>query len=364
MRPLSTFVYFKRCFFKVFPMVATVSLSVAALYFMGMFVSQLNETVNEASVYGYEKASLIASGKSGFSDKDLEIMKRISKDVDAYTVILGSVSHKSILGSTSTDIVMSDEDGAVTIFNHMGFHLLEGKLPASPNEIVIHEKLSKAYGIQVGDRVEKDRENWYLDEDVIITGIYSGKAVMGIGITHTENLAEGQPYLSYYICGSGDKLNKINRYITEQFANKYHVYTYEGQKEKQKQFNVPMDAMKMFLGVILVIAIGVFLTNITSVQYANRRKELQLLNAIGYTRRQLIYKALREIAMAAVSGYIFGLIIAVILGLVLNVVFFNDTGTVMPLFIPGSMLVVGLVPIAILLFGMLVPIRHTRFRDN
>lgn len=362
-RPLSTFVFFKRCFSKVFPMLATVSLSVAALYFMAMFVSQLNETVKEASVYSYEKASLIVSGKGGFSDKDLQTIKSLSKDLASYTIMLGSVSHKSIVGSTSTDLLMSDEDGAVAIFNHMRFKLLEGKLVALPNEIVIHEKIAKAYGLRAGDRIERDRENWYLNEDVIVTGIYSGKAVMGIGITRAENLAVGGPYISYYICGSREKLNSIDRSITEQFANTYRVYTYENQKVKLKQFNVPMNAMKVFLGVILVIAIGVFLTNITSVQYANRRKELQLLNAIGYTRQQLILKALREIAMASVSGYIVGLILAVLLGLTLNIVFFKDAGTVMPLLLPSSMMIIGLVPIFIILFGMLAPIRHTRFRD-
>lgn len=363
MRPLSTFVFFKRCFSKVFPMVITVSLSVAALYFMSMFVDQLNEVVNEASVYGYEKASMIFSGKSGFSDKDLQAMRGISKDLATYAIKLGSVSHKSIVGSTSTDILMSDEDGAVAIFNHLGFKLLEGKLPVLPNEIVIHEKIGKAYGLKSGDLVEKGRQNWYLDEDVIVTGIYAGKAVMGIGVTQADNLDVGGPYTSYYICGSREKLNRFDRYITEQFANTYHVYTYEGQKVNLKQFNGPISAMKVFLGVILVIAIGVFLTNITSVQYANRRKELQLLNAIGYTRRQLIRKALREIAMASVSGYIVGLILAVILGLTLNIVFFNDAGTDMPLLLPSSIMTVGLVPIAIILFGMLAPIRHTRFRD-
>ncbi len=363
MRPLSTFVFLKSCFSKVFPMVATVSLSVAALYFMGMFVSQLDETVNEASVYGYEKASIIISGKSGFSDKDLQTMKMINKDLDNYIIMLGGVSHKSIIGYTSTDILMSDKDGAAAIFKHMGFQLLEGNLPASQNEIIIHDKIRKAYGLQVGDRIDKGRENWYLDENAIVTGIYAGKAVMGIGITRDENLIVGGPYTSYYICGSRDKLSSIDPSITEQFAKTYRVYTYESQKEKMKQFNVPINAMKVFLGVILVIAIGVFLTNITSVQYANRRKELQLLNAIGYTRRQLIHKALREIAMASLTGYLVGIILAIILGLTLNIIFFNDAGTDMPLFLPGSMMTVGLVPIAIIWFGMLAPVRNMRFRD-
>lgn len=363
MRPLSTLIYFKRCFSKVFPVVTTVALSVMALYFMAMFVSQLNETIREASVYGYKRASLIVSGKNGFSKQDMEKVKSISKDLGVYTVILGGVSHKSIIGTTSTDLLFSNKEEALEIFKHMGCKLLEGKLPDAPNDIVIQKKIAKAYGLKPGDKVIKGRENWYLEEDVTVTGIYSGNTVMGIGVTTGEKVLKGSPFTSFYICGTREQLNGIDQQLISEFAKVYRVYTYDNQIANLKRFSVPMSAMKLFLGVILVITIGVFLANITSVQYANRKKELQLLHAIGYTRKQIIMKSLKEISLASVSGYFVGLLLTIILALILNLLFLSEVGSSLPILLPVSMLTVGLVPISIILFGMLAPIQHTRFRD-
>lgn len=361
MRPLSAFAYIKGSVSKILPMVITVCLATAILYFLSLFLIKMDDQTMEATSYTMEHVSYIAGGKSGIPAEEIEKLKNQSGDVDIYPADFCSVVYKTIIGGMSADIYMLGEEDIKAFMKIEGFSLYKGRLPQNSSEIILHQKLAANYVLKVGSIIKKDTKKWYINEDLKVVGLFSGKGVMGISIEDKNALRFGLPYVSAVVAGKDIK--RANEYIDKKLSFKYNVNTLRSNEEFMDKFNGPIDIMKIFVGVILVGVLGVFLANITSIQYSIRKKELELLYAVGYTRKYIIAKALREISIASLIGYVFGIILSLVLTWTLNICFLADKGLDMPLIASGALLKMLMVPAAITLFGMIAPVRTSKFRD-
>lgn len=363
MKPLSALSFIKGSFSKLLPMVTTVCLAVAILYFMSMFTEQLDTQVNETNTYPLKNMSIVLGGKTGISNDEMQSIINNIGDNKSFLIDLFDVSYNSIVGKTGAYIVMSQQKDIMSIMNLQNHKLLEGELPQKPMEVILHKKLALNYGLKVGSVVKKETKGWYINKDVKVVGIFEGKGVTGIGMVEENLLKIGNPYISLAIGGDENSMITTNKYIEKNFSSKFQILTLSTMESFMDNFNSPISAIKLFVGIVLVGVIGVFLVNITTIQYSLRRKELELLHAIGYTRKYIIKKALKEIGIAAVIGYFCGIILAVLLGWGINICFLSEKGLDMPLILPSSMITMLLVPFAITLFSMLAPLKLTRFRD-
>lgn len=363
MRPLSVFAFIKGNIPKLLPMVITVCLAVTVLYFMAMFTEQINTGVKEVSIYPLEKMSIIQGDKSGISKEDINSLTKNIWNSKIFAVDCLFVTYHNIVGYTSAVAIMSQQKDIESLMKIQGFSLIGGKLPIKPLEIVIHKKLAKDYGLNVGSIIKKDSKGWNTDKDLKVAGIFDGKAVTAIGVDDNSSLIAGNPHVSLIIAGNQSSLQIANNFIEKNLSNKYSTLTIKSEQDFIVKFNGPIKALELFIGLVLLSVIGVFLSNITSIQYSLRKKELELLNAIGYTRKYIIKKSLKEIGIAAGLGYISGIMIAIILGWVINICILNDKGMNFTLFLGDSMLYTLIVPLGIILFSIRAPLKLTRFRD-
>lgn len=365
MKPLSVAAYTRGSFFKMLPMTITVGLSVAILYFMSMFVTQLDTQIRESSIYPLENMTLIYAGKEGIAGDDIKNINANAGGAKCIPVGTFDARYSSIVGYSSAMLLMLQQRDLAPLMDSQGFKLIEGSLPQKPMEVLLHKKLAQNHGFKVGDTVKKGTKGWQLAGDVKISGIYEGRAVMGIGILELDRLVAGNPDISLAILGLADEdsLAAVNKYIDENFSEKYQAYTIGYMKKFMGNFNGPINAMKLFVGIILVGIIGIFLVNITTIQYTLRRKELELLSAIGYTRKYIIGKSMKEIGIAAVLGYLAGIPLAVFMGLGINMLLLSEKGIDMPLVLFGGMRDMLLVPLAIILLSLRIPLKLTKFKD-
>ncbi|MDP4091775.1 MAG: ABC transporter permease [Bacillota bacterium] len=363
MKPLSAFAFIKGSIPKLLPMAITVCLAVAVLYFMAMFTQQINTGVEEAGIYPLEKMSLILGDKSGVSKDDINNIGKNISNSKIFVINPIDVTYYNIIGYTSAFIIMSGQKDIEPIMKMQNFKLIEGCLPQKPMEIVLNKKLAENYGFKLGTVIRKNTKGWRIEKDLKVVGIFEGRAVTGMGMEDESILKPRNPYISLLVGSDAGSLQPVNKYIEKNFSGKYQTLTLEAEKNTLNNFNGPINALELFIGLVLICVIGVFLSNITSIQYSLRRKELELLNAIGYTRKYIVKKALKEIAVAAGLGYIVGILLAVALGWGMNICFLSEKGMSFPLFLGGSMFSVLIVPAAIILFSIKAPLKLTKFRD-
>ena len=364
MRPLSAIKYIRSCMGKLLPIIITVCLGVAIMYFMVMFVNQLGQSVNIMGLYPYENASMVWGGKKGI---DVTDSKKIidysrSKGAQTFSVDGYSISYNIVVGKTGGTILMTDKDDIKDIVNTLKLKISEGNLPQKQGEILLDERLAKNYGLSVGTIVKKNTDGWYVNMDLKIAGIYRGKAAMGIGIIDKQYLNLGEPYISLAIAGPAESIKDINNYLDE-FSSKYTVDTFQSQSKMLDKLNGPITAMQLFCGVILVCVIGIFIANITSIQYTVRKKELELLHAIGYSRGYIVMKSFKEMSIASLIGYILGIGVAVLIGWIMNIYMLEENGTAMTLILPKDIILMLIIPLCLSLFSMFAPIKLTKFKE-
>ena len=364
MRPLSAIKYIRSCIGKLLPIIITVCLGVAIMYFMVMFVAQLGKSVNIMGLYPYENASMVWGGEKGIDDSDSKKIIDYSKSKGAPTFIVDgySISYRIIVGKTGGTVLMVDKEDINDIISKLKLTLSEGSLPQKHGEILLDERLAKNYGLSVGSVVNKNTDGWYINMDLKIAGIYTGKAAMGIGILDKQYLNLGDPYVSLAITGPTESMEDINNYI-DQFSSKYTVNTFQSESKMLDKLNGPITAMELFCGGILVCVIGIFIANITSIQYTVRKKELELLHAIGYSRGYIVMKSFKEMSIAALIGYVLGVGVAILIGWIMNIYMLEENGTAMTLILPKDIIMMLIIPLCLSLFSMLAPIRLTKFKE-
>lgn len=361
MRPLSVFMFIKGSVKKILPVVITVCLAVSILYFLSMFTRQLDEQVNEVSLYPVKNMSMITGDRSGISASDIENIKKNIGDENVYFCDSWNADYYSIVGKTGTQLLMFSLEDIPVIMDIQNLKLTQGHLPQNKNEIVLHKKLAANRGIKLGAVISKKDKGWYINDDMKVVGLFEGESVIGIG--YEGPLEPGMPWGSVIIDGDKASLVAANKYIEANLAGKYSVNTVNTVRKMLENFNAPMNTMKLFIGFVLVLVVGIFLSNIITIQYTLRKKELELLHAIGYTKKYIILKGFKEIGIASIIGYLAGITLAVLIGWGINIYFLDAKGLSMTLLSGRSILTMFIVPIAITTLSMTAPVKLTKFRD-
>lgn len=363
MKPLSVFVFLKGSIKKILPVTITVCLGVAILYFMAMFTMQLDLQVNEVALYPFKNMSVIYGEKTGVSAEDIYQLKKNINNEKLLMSDFWYINYYSIVGNTTTSLILLEEKDAKAIMDTLDLKLTQGQLPKNKMEVILHKKLGANRGVKLGTIISKNEKGWHINEDIKVVGFFEGESVIGIGINGEEIINPNMPGASVLVCGDKEGLASVNNYIEKDLGEKYQISTLGISKNEMDKFYAPMSTMKLFIGIVLILVIGIFLSNITTIQYTLRKKELELLHALGYTRRYIVIKGLKEIGLSSLIGYIFGITLAVLIGWVINIYFLSDKGLAMPLLSKSSILIMLMVPITTTAFSMIAPMKLTRFRD-
>lgn len=363
MRPLSIFKFIRGSVVKILPMAVTVCLAVTVLYFMSAFVKQLDNQINETSLYPLKNMSIIFGGNSGIKQEDVDKLNSNFEKTEYFFAQCIDIMVYNAVGNTSTILIMTENRNISSVMDMQNIKLIEGKMPEQPMEVIMHKRLAANHGLQVGSVIKKGQKGWRISDEIKVAGLFDGAAVYAMGIVESDTLKPGIPGIAAVVAAEDEHMADANSFIEENFASKYNLYTSGMVKKLLKNFSGPMNALKSFVGVVLVLVMGVFLANITTIQYSVRKKELELLHAIGYTRKYIIKKALTEIGIAGLIGYIFGVALAVAICWVINVSSWNERGLSLPLLSLDIILSMLLVPVFITLFSIIAPVRMTKFRD-
>jgi putative ABC transport system permease protein len=153
-----------------------------------------------------------------------------------------------------------------------------------------------------------------------------------------------------------DRLSEVDRLLSSFPKNEVNAISFS---EIEKDFSKNAQIMQI-LDLICILAVIVMVAAAGSskyVQFFNRRQELGILNAIGYTKLQIMKMTLVEVTLVNLTGFILGILFGILGSLYLSRAVFIASGGIGVVFYNKAFLMALFIPLFTTLFT-LVPVNR------
>lgn len=366
--PLSPTTFLRRNAGKTIPLVAVIMLAVMLIQCIIALINSIPLSIR--TIYRYTDAFLGVSPRL-----DPTIMPSLVKDlttkppVEIERVILCRGSNaqvKSIVGNWPFAVMALEPKDADYYFERQGVTEIEGRRPkVGEAEMVVSEPVARNLKLKIGSIALKpeDSDN-FAREEVKVVGI--AKTERWLMVADKEFMARTQPIrIEFALIFAKDKakqrqydewaVKKMKGKFTQLFA--YH----EIEEEAQKMFAVLYKIIDVVIG-ILVVVICLLMGMLMNIYQSQRMVEYGLLQAIGFTKRQLVIRSLLEAVLVIIGGWILGVTVSRGLLLIVKSILMDPQAFALEISDPMAMGYTIPVPFAILAITLgTVWLRFRRF---
>jgi len=183
------------------------------------------------------------------------------------------------------------------------------------NSCIIGTITAEKYDLDVGDRITLESTIYPVTMDFEIVGIYSGTVDDRNMLFHQEYLDEasglpGMVGMWWLKVTSAEEMPKVIKRINETFANTSAEVRAESERAFQLSFISMMGNIKMLvtsISSVVVFTLVLVSASTMSMAIRERFRELAILKALGFRRRELFALILAESFGLAAAGALFGI---------------------------------------------------------
>ena len=273
-------------------------------------ISHYDYIVGMSSDVTEEEANQIASELEDIGATNTHRLSRENVLLESDTQKAGSLTRTTILTSSNPQELTS----TFTLRNR----LLGQPIEFTHDSVVITEKLSKRLGVGVGDTIQvyaQDRIGNPSGEPstLTITGIaenYVGSYLF-VGSDAWESLGNREQATDgWYTTLPADK--KTRDTFGEKLIEQAGVATVDDVNEAIRTYRESLEVVNRVVAILIVAAAllaFIVLYNLTNINIEERIREIASLKVLGFTRHEIDAYVFREIALLAVFGALFGLIL-------------------------------------------------------
>jgi ABC-type lipoprotein release transport system permease subunit len=367
--PLHPTTYLLRNAAKTIPLIAVILLAVMLV--MGI-VSMINSIpYSIRTIYSYSKNVLGVTPRG-----DPEMTPKIEKDIreqSPYPIEriircrASGAQVKSIVGKWPFVVLGMKRDDLEYFLNKLGAERVEGRLPESGKpEVVISEPVARNLGLKLGDNLlSPDTQEMYSPLPVKVVGIaQTTEWLMFNDITYQQE-NHFPPIENVLVFGKDlETQDKIDRWAYEEFrGERAQVLAYfQLEENTQEMFSILYRILDVVIGT-LVLVITFMMGMQMNIYQSQRLVEFGLLQAIGYTKRQLIQRVFLETAIVIVSGWLLGVGSALLLLNVVKRILMDPRAFALNTLDQVSILYTVPIPIAITIVAVLTVTRRFRKFD-
>ena len=309
MKPLSSIIYAKNNKGKTFSSMQAI---VIAVFFI-MILYTFFETIEVLQINKTIKPMEYSNTISSLDEKDInketleEIKEKGMADYLIPTSNIYTLRYMMPGISDRTKVLGLKEKDMNTFLEKQHMELISGRLPKEgEKEIAISEFILKNRNCNIGDMVGTD-----IDEFDTLPGSFKIVGVLkGDGFYSIYPWKEDEFSGTYFIFPKEGQIDKLGAYLESFDKEKFDIATLEKTKV---DFNSSMDIIKT-LDLITIISLVVIVIIVGISKYAeflNRKEEIGLLNALGYSKGYLLKRAFLEALVINVLGLVIGIIIGV-----------------------------------------------------
>jgi putative ABC transport system permease protein len=238
-------------------------------------------------------------------------------------------------------------------------HVRSGRLPQEgKKEIAINYLVAKNKKINSGDSVGNALDKFDgINGEYKVVGILDGENMLSIVSFNNEifkdyNDSEKSLQKGVIVFPKKNKINEVNN-LVENFPKEDAVYnTFNILNEK---FYKDMGCLQILddISILCIFLMVITVGSSKYVEFFNRKEELGILNAIGYNKRQILKRAVLEVAAVNTIAYILGLLLGIVVSYLVKINIFERVGAVGVVFDKKALFVSLYVPLFTTLFTII-----------
>lgn len=356
-KPLAPSTYLLRNWGRTAPLIAVILLAV--LLIAGIVAMMDSIPLSIRTTYSYSKFMLAVSTRG-----DVTALPKIKQAIETHAPVpiervvtcrATSAMVKSIVGKWPFAVLGLAPKDLRYYLKQVGMTELRGRYPeAGMPECVVSEPVATNLKLKIGDALLSPTERER----------YSPYAVKVVGIAKTQSwvmLADTTylqfnhlPPLEYLLVFAGNRADqeKLDRWAERAFkGERVQLYAYHLlEKDTREMFNTLYKILDLVIG-ILVLVITVMMAMLMNIYQSQRLVEFGLLQAIGYTRRQLLSRMFRETLWVMLGGWLLGVLGAYGMLSAIKAIVMDPNAYSLDVLDQGAYLYTIPVPVAVLLAG-------------
>ena len=318
-RPLSAATYLVRNAGRTIPLTGVIMLAVVLI--AGIVALMNSIPLSIRTTYSYSKYSL-GMVPRGSGELSLNILAKLGHEspVPIERVVKCRASGcqvKSIVGKWPFIVLGMNRPDIEYFLKRLGARSLDGRLPTKGKpEAVVSEPVARNLGLKLGSTLlsPTDQDN------------YSPHTVKVVGIANTNEwvMLDDIEYQRENHFPPVDNLMIFAHDLQQQdVLDRWAVKTFKGdrtlvfayfilEKETTENFQTLYAILDVVIGV-LVLVITIMMGMLINIYQSQRLVEFGLLQAIGYTKRQLLQRVMRETMWVLVLGWCLGIVCSYVL---------------------------------------------------
>ena len=361
MNPLSIIKYYlnnKKKFLSVF---ISIVLSTFLLYIVQMLINSVFLTTYNAFVEPQKYYSSITNKGSLLDEKVLKEIRSIEYvDKVIPWVFRYTNFYSNIGGNTGTKVFTVKHEDMLELMSDFKLTLKEGRLPEpGTKEIAIHYLLARNKKLKIGDKIGSnlDKEEIIQGERTIV-GLIQGKSIVSFDSLETwlkDNQVSFEYMLGMIILPKDGQAQQLNRHLESLYLPGLEVRTFNLINSQNIRDTENIKIILTFISILVIVIVSFCTGFLCFIYFSQRRSEFGLLNAIGYSKQQVVNRAFGEISGINIIGFIAGITLSLLVGLLINLISYAPRGQILEVWDLNNIMKAACIPLFVTLFSI-VPV--------
>lgn len=338
---------------KTAPMVGVIVLAV--LLVAGIVAIMDSIPLSIRTTYGYSKNYLGVSPRG-----DTELTPRLKEIISEESPVpvgrmmtcrASDMEVKSIVGPWRFVVVGLQREDMRPYIDRLGGGRLRGRLPEPGEpEAVVSEPLTRNLGLQLGSvLIGPDTPESYSPLPVRVVGVV--ETPVWIAFTSFEYHASvHMPPIDLLIAMSKDPADqaKLDSWTYRRLkSERARVFTFaELESQTEEMFRILYSILNVVIA-LLVVVITVMMSLLMGIYQSQRANEFGLLQALGFTRDEIVRRCVVEGLLVVAIGWVLGVALAFGFLAAVNAILFHPRAFMLDPFGPRAYLYTLPVPVAI-----------------
>jgi ABC-type lipoprotein release transport system permease subunit len=369
LRPLAASTYLLRNAGKTIPLTGVIMLAVLLVSGIVSLINSIPYSIR--TIYQYTRQTLAVTPRGDASQTPKFVAEiRKSSPVPLERLILARAAGtqvNSIVGKWPFAVIALKQDDMRYWLDRQGVPKVVGRLPAKgAPEAMISLPVARNLNLKIGDALLKPDDNeGYSPFPVKVVGIAQTDVWLMMG--SYEYVKENHfPDVDAMLAFAKDlkSQEKLDRWAEEAFkGERAQIFAYHQlEKQTEEMFSILYKILNVVIGT-LVLVITLMMGMLINIYLSQRIVEFGLLQALGYTKGQLLARVMRETMSVVVVGWLLGVLAAYSLLLLTKRWLMDPKAFALDPLDPGAFLYTVPIPVAILLVATFTVVGRFRKFD-
>ena len=368
LRPLAATTYLLRNGSKTIPLTGAIILAVLLVSGIVAMMNSIPYSIRNVYKYAQESLAVGPRGDPTLTPEFVSVIKHESPVPLERLILVRSVPSyvKSIVGKWPFFVVGLEQEDMDFFMKRQHVTKLDGHLP-EPDEAgaVISEPVARNLGLHLGSKLlDPTNQDSYSPQVVKVVGIvHTDRWLMFMDIEY-ERANHFPPIdIALAYAKTPDDQYKLGSWAIKRFkGGRAQVFAYQLlESDTNDNFAILYKILDVVVG-MLVLVVTFMMGMLINIYQSQRLVEFGLLQAIGYTKRQLLGRVIKETVYVLLLGWVLGLALAyAMLHIVNAILMYPHAFSLVPNDLIAYRYTVP-IPIAILVVGVLtVVLRFRKF---